>query len=151
MKTRTLVTALFATALLAGSGAAMAQGQTRGGDGQAAQRAQVERGQRDVGADRLRDRDRLGVAEQDRDRIQDRTHVPDAANQQDNDIYGYNLMSEEERNAYREQIRNARSQEEKEQIMARHQHEMQIRAKNAGIELPEPKMAQKMEQKGKDE
>jgi len=142
MRTRTFVTALFAAALLAGPVAGMAQGQRNAGDGKSAPRAQVERGQRDLGADRLRDRDRLIVEDQDRDRIQDRTHVPDAAGLQQNNIYGYNLMSEEERSAYRDRIRNAESQAEKEQIMAEHRHEMQIRARDAGVELPEPKMAQ---------
>ena len=148
MKTTTLVTALFAAALLVAPIAGMAQAnQNRAGNDQAMQRAQAERGQRDMGADRMRDRDRLGAAEQDRDRIQDRTHAPDSANQQDNSIYGYNLMSEEERNAYREQIRNAKSQQEREQIEARHRHEMQVRAENAGVEIPEPAKTQK----GKDD
>ena len=56
-------------------------------------------------------------------------------------------MSEEERIAYREQIRNANNQQEREQIEARHRHEMQVRAENAGVEIPEPAKVQK----GKDD
>ena len=60
MKFKSLV---FAAALLVAPIAGMAQAnQHRAGNEQAMQRAQVERGQRDMGADRMRDRDRLGAA-----------------------------------------------------------------------------------------
>ena len=61
----------------------------------------------DVDRDRLRDRDRITSPAHDRDRVrdQDRTHVPDHAKLGDKNIYGGELMSVEERNQYREQLR----------------------------------------------
>jgi hypothetical protein len=145
MRTTTFVTALFALTLMLAPLAAGAQGQKRGGgnDSNAQQRAQVERGQRDMSSDRLRDRDRISMPSHDRDRTQDRTHAPDNAKQAENQIYGYELMSEQERNQYRERIQNAENRQEAEQIEAQHRHEMQIRAKQQGVEIGEPKMAQK--------
>lgn len=139
MKTTKLVTMLFAAALIAAPAAVSAgkgAGQPNGANKQPPQqRAQVERGQRDMGSDRLRLHDRSGVAQQDRDRIQDRTHVPDQSRQSENNIYGYNLMSEEERNAYRDRIQNAEDRQEREQIEAQHRHEMQIRAAQKGVAI----------------
>ena len=155
MRTTTFVTTLFAVTLLLVPLATMAQGQQRGGgrdQQQSQQRAQVERGQRDMG-DRLRDRGRITEPAHDRDRVQDRTHAPDEAQQAqhqvqaENQIYGYELMSEEERNQYRQRIRNAENRQEAEQIEAQHRHEMQVRAKNKGVQIEEPVKAQQ----GKDQ
>lgn len=157
MRTTTFVTTLFAVTLLLVPLATMAQGQQRGGgrdQQQSQQRAQVERGQRDMG-DRLRDRGRITepAHDRDRDRVQDRTHAPDEAQQAqhqvqaENQIYGYELMSEEERNQYRQRIRNAENRQEAEQIEAQHRHEMQVRAKNKGVQIEEPVKAQQ----GKDQ
>ena len=148
MRTTTFVAALFTTVLMLTPITGMAQGQKHGADKQPPQeRAQAERGQRDMGSDRLRQHDRSGVAQHDRDRIQDRTHAPDEAKQTENNIYGYNLMSDEERNAYRERIQNAENRQDREQIEAQHRHEMQIRAANKGEQIEAPVKAQK----GKDE
>lgn len=137
MKTTKFLMTLVATALIATPLAVAAgQGSQRGADNQPPQqRAQVERGQRDMASDRLREQDRLGAAQQDRDRIQDRTHAPDSAGRKENNIYGYELMSEEERNAYQERIRNAENRQEKEQIEAQHRREMQIRAESKGVTI----------------
>ena len=143
MRTTTFVTALFATALMLAPLAGFAQNQQRGRDADAQQRAQVERGQRDIGRDRLRDRDRISVPDHDRDRIQDRTKAPESAKQDEHNIYGYNLMNEEERSAYRERVKSAESRQEREQIEAQHRHEMQIRARNEGVQIEEPEKAQK--------
>ena len=143
MRTTTFVTALFATALMLAPLAGFAQNQQRGRDADAQQRAQVERGQRDIGRDRLRDRDRISVPDHDRDRIQDRTKAPENAKQDEHNIYGYNLMNEEERSAYRERVKSAESRQEREQIEAQHRHEMQIRARNEGVQIEEPEKAQK--------
>jgi len=143
MRKSTIVTALFATALMLAPLAGFAQGQQRGGNAQAQQRAQVERGQRDIGRDRLRDRDRISIPEHDRDRIQDRTKAPENAKQDGHKIYGYNLMNDEERSAYRERVKSAESKQEREQIEAQHRHEMQIRATNEGVQIKEPEKAQK--------
>ena len=136
MKTRTLITAVVATAMALTSAAALAQGNGDGkGGANAQQRAQVERGQRDLDRDRIRARDRMGAAHPDRDRIQDRTHAPENAGANENQIYGYDLMTDAERTAYRERIMNAETRQEREQIEAQHRHEMQIRAKNRNVEL----------------
>lgn len=144
MRITTFMATLFAAALLLTPVTGLAQGQHHGADKKPPQdRAQAERGQREMGSDRMRLHDRSGVAQHDRDRVQDRTHAPDEAKQSQNNIYGYNLMSEEERNAYRERIRNTENRQEREQIEAQHRHEMQIRAENKGVQIEEPVKAQK--------
>lgn len=55
----------------------------------------------------------------------------------DRDIYGYQLMTPQERDAYRERMRNARTLEEREQIRAEHHAQMQARAKERGLALPD--------------
>ena len=52
-------------------------------------------------------------------------------------IYGRDLMSLEERNQFRAQIREAGSEEERRQIMAQHREEIQARAKARGVDAPE--------------
>lgn len=52
-------------------------------------------------------------------------------------IYGGAMMSVEERNQYREQLRMIDSDEERLQFMARHREAMQARAKLKGIDLDE--------------
>jgi hypothetical protein len=47
------------------------------------------------------------------------------------------LMSEEERNAFREKMRNAKTSEERQQIAAAGRSEMEKRAADKGITLPE--------------
>jgi len=111
----------------------------KGGPGQGGQpkdRAQVERGQRDMDRDRLHDRDRITNPQHDRDRVQDRTHAPDHAKFGDAEIYGGQMMTEQERNQYREQLRLIGDDEQKRtQFMAQHREEMQKRAKEKGVEL----------------
>ena len=139
MRATRVITMLVAAAMALTSMSALAQGNGGGKGGanaqQAQQRAQVERGQRELDRDRMRDRDRAQVPAQDRDRIQDRTHAPEHAGLNENQIYGYELMTEPERKAYRERIMNAENRQEREQIEAQHRHEMQIRAKNRNIEI----------------
>jgi Ni/Co efflux regulator RcnB len=134
MKLRTIVVTLFAGALVAAPLAAIAQGNGNKGATDSQKRAQVERSQRDLDRDRLRTRDRSGLAEQDRDRVQARTNAPDNANQAEH-MYGYNLMTEEERATYRERLMKAESAEEKEQIKAQHREEIQVRARNRNVEI----------------
>lgn len=74
--------------------------------------------------DRTRDRDR------DRERVQE-----------DEPVYGHQLMSREERMAYRQRMRAATSAEERERIRAEHHEQMKKRAKERGVTLPdEPPM-----------
>lgn len=51
-------------------------------------------------------------------------------------IYGSQLMTPQERAAYREKIRNAKTAEERARIRAEHHKEMQERAKQQGKTLP---------------
>jgi type II secretory pathway pseudopilin PulG len=52
-------------------------------------------------------------------------------------VYGSQLMTQEERNAYRQRMRVAKTMEEREQVRAEHHAAMQVRAKERGVTLPE--------------
>jgi uncharacterized membrane protein YgcG len=52
-------------------------------------------------------------------------------------IYGQQLMTEQERAEYRARMQAARTEQEREQIRLEHHREMQERAREQGIELPE--------------
>ena len=140
MKTRTTVSILTAAALALVASSAFAQERQQHQQGARPQdRAQVERGQRDFDRDRMRQRDRASAPSQDRVRDQDRTHAPDEAGNGNQDIYGGELMSVEERNQYREQLRLAESDPEaKAKLMEQHREQMQIRAKEQGVKIDEP-------------
>ncbi|MGE5028260.1 MAG: hypothetical protein ACM3JK_07280 [Betaproteobacteria bacterium] len=73
---------------------------------------------------------------------QDQAQQQDQVRQQDQQrIYGSQLMTPEERNAYRAKMRSAKTQEEREKIRAEHHEQMKARAKERGIALPdEPPM-----------
>lgn len=140
MTTRTGIWMLVAAALMLTPLATLAKGPGGGGGGQGpgASSPQYERGQRDFDRDRLRDRDRIHDPAYQRDQIrdQDRTHAPDAALQGEGKIYGAELMSEQERNQYREQLRLiGQDPEKRAQFQAQHKEEMQKRAKVKGVDL----------------
>jgi hypothetical protein len=72
---------------------------------------------------------------QERKQVQEQkqTHAPGTGNGADSDIYGHELMSEQERNRYREQLRLVESDpEQKNQFLAQHREQMQARAKAQG-------------------
>jgi hypothetical protein len=142
MKTRTTVSILTAAALALVASSAFAQERQQQQQGARPQdRAQVERGQKDFDRDRMRQRDRASDPSQDRqrDRDQDRTHAPDEAGNGNQEIYGSELMSVEERNQYREQLRLTESDPEaKAKLMEQHREQMQIRAKEQGVKIDEP-------------
>lgn len=52
-------------------------------------------------------------------------------------VYGSQLMTQEERSAYRMKMRSAKNQDEREQIRLEHHKQMQERAKEKGVTLPE--------------
>jgi hypothetical protein len=81
----------------------------------------------DVQRDRLHDQDRL----RDRDRLQDR-----------DTIYGSQLMTPAERNTYRNKMRNLKTVQEREAFRAQHHQEMQKRAQERGLRLPDSPPAQ---------
>ena len=91
--------------------------QGRGGAGQRG--GSMPTGQMQQGTtqrDRLKDRDRL------RDRDQ---------------IYGSQLMTVSERNAYRSQMRALKTQQERDALRAQHHEQMQKRAAERGVTLPD--------------
>lgn len=146
MKTKTTICLLAAAALALTSYAASAQGRHGQGGAQPQDRAQVERGQKDFDRDRMRDRDRTTNPSRDRDRDQDRTHAPDNASFGDKGIYGSELMSVEERNQYREQLRLTESDPKAQtKFMAEHREKMQQRAKAKGKVLEDPPAAEQAE------
>ena len=154
MRTLLKYSALLAAAvvLLPFDGFAQGRGQGGGGDQARAQdRAQVERGQTDRDRDRVRDRDRIHqtamdpaqdmMQTQERNQSQQREqaqeqkqiHQPGTGNGPDSDIYGHELMTVQERNQYREQLRLVESDpEQKTRFLAQHREQMQIRAKAQG-------------------
>lgn len=138
MRAQTTISILTAAALALTSMSTFAQGRHGQGGAQPQDRAQIERGQKDYDRDRFRDRDRLTDPAQDRDRTrdQDRIHAPDNAGLGRNGIYGGELMSVEERNQYREQLRLTENDPQaRTRFMAEHNEQMQQRAKVKGIEL----------------
>ena len=92
--------------------------------------------------DQDRDRDQLQGhdKDQDQDRIRDRDrlHTSDPSNLGDADIYGSALMSEEELNQYRNQLRNMETVQAREQFQSEHEDKMQARAQKQGKDLVPP-------------
>ena len=138
-----------AVVLLPIDGFAQGRGSGQGGGDQARDQArgqaQVERGQTDRDRDRVRDQDRVHqpamdpaqemTMAQERKQVQEQKqiHASGTGNGPDSAIYGHELMSEQERNRYREQLRLVESDpEQKNQFLAQHRDQMQARAKAQG-------------------
>ncbi|WP_291009259.1 hypothetical protein [Hydrogenophaga sp.] len=113
MKQPNLIKALIVAASLAGIGlgTAMAQEQLKTQD-------QLRTQDKDMIKDKDMDKD------QDRMRDQDRLH-----------IYGYELMTDQERNAQRERMRAAKTLQERDRIRAEHRAQMDARAKERGVAI----------------
>ena len=62
---------------------------------------------------------------------------PPAQVRQTEPIYGYRMMNEQERNGYREKMRNANSPEERQVVRDERRKLMEARAKERGVTLPE--------------
>lgn len=71
---------------------------------------------------------------QDQTRSQDRTRMHQSEQER---IYGSQLMTRKERAEYRERIRAAKTEEERERIRNEHHEQMQARAKERGVKLPD--------------
>lgn len=56
---------------------------------------------------------------------------------QEKQIYGSQLMTQQERNEYRTRVRAAKTAEEREQIRKEHHEQMKERAKERGVTLPD--------------
>jgi len=167
MRTLLRYSALLAAAvvLLPIDGFAQGRGPGGGGNGAGAQeRAQVERGQTDRDRDRVRDQDRIhqpatapaheGAQAQQRKQAQEQKqvqeqkqiHVPGTGNGPDSDIYGHELMSVQERNQYREQLRLVESDPEKKtRFEAQHREQMQSRAKAQGAVIDDAREIEEAE------
>jgi hypothetical protein len=150
LKYGALLVAAMVLAPVDGFAQGQGQGSGRGGgQSQAQDRAQVERGQTD--RDRVRDQDRThqpatapafeGTGSKERKqaqqgaqaRDQQQVHAPGTASGPVPDIYGHELMSVQERNRYREQLRLVESDpEQKTRFLAQHREQMQARAKAQG-------------------
>ncbi len=138
MKIQTTISLITTAALALASFSADAQGRQQKGGAQPQDRAQVERGQRDMDRDRMRDRDRATTPARDRDRDQDRTKIQDAANMNDEDIYGNALMTNTERKQYRGELGNANEQGSGAEFQTKHEQMMQNRALEQGQDLVPP-------------
>ncbi len=139
MRHQSVIAVAIGIAFVLPASMSIAQGQRQGQD-RSLDRAQVERGQQDFDRDRLRDRDRIDEPSQDRDRDrdQDRTHVPDFAKLSDQDIYGSEVMTAQERNQYRKQLQDATNAEERNRVEAQHREMVQTRAKARNVDLAPP-------------
>jgi len=65
--------------------------------------------------------------------LQDRPAPASQAGQ----VYGWQLMTPAERDAYRQQMRNTRTAQEREALRAQHHEQMQQRARERGLQLPD--------------
>ncbi|GAB5605891.1 hypothetical protein [Sideroxyarcus sp. TK5] len=74
----------------------------------------------------------LFAADQVRDQKQDQMKDQDQER-----IYGSQLMTQKERNAYRAKMRAAKTAEERERIRNEHHEQMKMRAKERGVTLPD--------------
>ncbi len=78
------------------------------------------------------------AADQDQLRTQDQMMTQDQINKMpDQQIYGSQLMTQQERVTYRNQMRAAKTYEEQQRIRNEHHKQMQVRAKEKGVTLPE--------------
>jgi len=95
-----------------------------------------------IAADQDQDRDRIRLDEPDMDQDRDQLRTQNRLND-DEPIYGRQLMTEKERYEYREQMRALQTKEEREQFRMQHHKEMQKRAKAMGKTLPEDPLPRK--------
>ena len=68
--------------------------------------------------------------------VQDQRRAQTQQQVRDREIYGYQLMTPQERDAYRARMRTAKTAEERERIRNEHHVAMQARAKERGLTIP---------------
>lgn len=105
MKKTYLTQALILAAVMGGAGMAAAQDQLKTQD-----KDQLKTQDMDKDQDRLRDQDRLY-------------------------IYGYELMTDQERDTLRERMRATKTLQERDRIRAEHRVQMDARAKERGVSI----------------
>lgn len=90
--------------------------------------------------DQLKTKDQLKT--QDKDMLKDKDMTKDQDMDKDQDrlrdqdrlyIYGYELMSDQERDAHRARMRAAKTMQERDRIRAEHRVQMDARAKERGV------------------
>jgi hypothetical protein len=74
----------------------------------------------------------------DRDRDQDRLHTQDPMSLGDRDIYGSEVMTEDELSQYRKQLANMKTEQDREQFQIQHQKQMQDRVMKQGKDIVPP-------------
>jgi hypothetical protein len=78
------------------------------------------------------------AADQDQTRTQDQMMTQDQINKMpDQQIYGSQLMTQQERTTFRNQMRAAKTYEEQQRIRNEHHKQMQVRAKERGVTIPD--------------
>ena len=78
------------------------------------------------------------ATDQDQTRTQSQMMTQDQINKMtDQQIYGSQLMTAQERNEYRTRMRAAKTLEERERIRKEHHEQMKLRAKERGVTLPD--------------
>jgi hypothetical protein len=76
-----------------------------------------------------------------RDPTEQQVRNGSASQARNSDIYGYQLMTERERYEFRERLRAASTEQEREQIRTDHHAQMQARAKERGVTLSGPRVS----------
>lgn len=134
MKYRTAISIIVA-AMLALTSMSVYANQGKGG-GASNPDQQMDR-DRDFDRDRDRDHDYDHDKDQarDRDRDQDRLHTQDPMSLSDRDIYGSEVMTEDELSQYRKQLANMKTEQDREQFQIQHQKQMQDRVMKQGKDI----------------
>ena len=148
MKGSKVLASMVATVLALGAGAVLAQGQQGGGQqggqqgsGQQQMQQQQRQAERAMSQDRVMDQERLQTRERDRTQDQAQAQTQTQAQTQakaaaggGEGIYGGNLMTVQERNQYRAELGGLQDEQQRKEYEARHREQMQLRAKERGIE-----------------
>lgn len=138
------VCAVFAWVLLVlTSGHAIAQNRNQGQGQKQTQTQGQQRGsaqqqkQGQPQAAQQRQGDRTMDQSRDRDRSMDRerTHQPSADEAKGRSIYGGNLMTREEQNQYREQLRAMSTDQQRNEFLARHREQMELRSRQRNVPI----------------
>lgn len=80
----------------------------------------------------------LPILAADQTKAQDPMLTQDQINKMpDQQIYGSQLMTQQERDAHRNKMRSAKTHEEQQRIRNEHHEQMKVRAKERGVTLPD--------------
>ena len=132
-----LVAMLAATGAVLVSGAALAQNRQPAQPGSSGSGQQTQQVQQQQKRQAERAMNQGQTTDHDRLRTRERTQAqasPGSAQATGKGIYGGNLMTLEERNQYREQFGRLQTDQERNEYKARHSEQMQLRAKERGVE-----------------